>query len=232
MLAGKSEEAEKALAEIDENTSTVFSFHSVKELIKDSMFALSGVSVFHWYYLGLSLTVVNLILLSKVMYPLYEHRVLRTVSFHGLLLGFLITLLARFLPSFLSQFGRKAIPVELKLPSDYSVEEIDSLLLNCGKNIHILELAGFLHFAQGNFERAREMYQTALSIDPHNQNCTYELGRCFEKMGKLETACEHLIEASEMNPDSGTGQKARWWASLLEKKLDVESSAVKALPEE
>lgn len=227
MLSRKNEET--ALAVADE--SDLQGYGSVTGLIRDGLYYLSNFSSFAWYYLGLSLVALNLLILPKIMYPLVENRILRTVAFHGVLLGFFILLLARSLPNLLSQFGRKAVPLDLKLPSDYSIEEIDSLLLNCGKNINILELAGYLHLAKGNVDRAREIYQTALSIDPDNQNCAYELGRCFERLGKHDTAREKLLAAWELNKLSGTGQKARWWASLVEKRLESEGQSQKELPE-
>jgi tetratricopeptide (TPR) repeat protein len=195
-----------------------------KHCLAKSVHVMSLLSETHWYIGGVSLTAVSIMLLAKFIgmtsygrIPYYA--IIRTVAFHSLLLGFFILALARFLPTFLKSLGTWGASSEIKFPSDYTPKEIDALVTEECKNVNTLELAGFLHYSQGNFERARDLFKQALAIDDEHQNCTYQLGRCFAKLGELDTALKILNRGWEMNHLSGVGKKSKWWAELIEKRI-------------
>ena len=197
---------------------------NVKQHFLNSVHFLSMLSEVHWYVGGVSLTGSCIMLLAKfVGLPTYGgipyYAIIRTVAFVGLLFGFMILLLARFLPAFLKSFGTYGLPYQIKLPSDYTPKEIDALVTTECKNVNTLELAGFLHYSQGSFERASELFMQALAIDEEHQNCRYQLGRCFAKLGEMDAALEQFHHGWEINKISGLGKKSRWWAELTTRRI-------------
>jgi len=205
----------------DDTGSQVSLINTVKEHGLKMIYHLSLLQEVHWYTVGISLTVSSLLLLSKFMYPLGNNRIVRTIAFHCLLIGFFITILARVLPDFLRHFDKKKTTYALKMPSEYTPKEIDALISDSTKNINTLEYAGCLHMAQFNFDRARDIFQRAIELDSDHQNCQFQLGRCFEKLGKYEIALATFEQAWKINKLSGVGEKSRWWADLVMKKMSA-----------
>jgi tetratricopeptide (TPR) repeat protein len=206
----------------------------LENYVSRAIVALSYFSAIHWYVAGLSLVSLSLVALGKLT-PLWSvtayltfqplvgvgpyDGLLRGIVILGFITGFFTLLFAGFIEESLRRHCPHHIGEKIKLPEDYSPKEIDALLLNNDKNVNILELAGFLYYSLGKFERAADLYEKALAMDSEHQNCVYQLGRCYGELGRLHDSLEAFHKSWQMNKISGIGQKSRWWADLIKKQI-------------
>ena len=74
-------------------------------------------------------------------------------------------------------------------------------------------------FAQGNTQKAIELYQHALQLDPHRYEAALLLGDVYFKSADQIKACEWFARAIEINPDRETAY--RYWGDSLMKQGKV-----------
>lgn len=66
----------------------------------------------------------------------------------------------------------------------------------------ILEALGRAHFNAGSHDRAREVFEELLEVDPSSHYGHYGLAQSLRKLGRVPEAVTHLRLACALDPDS------------------------------
>ncbi len=73
-------------------------------------------------------------------------------------------------------------------------------LTNWHDNVEILNSTGVRYLKSGDFERAKEIFDRAVALDPEYANSYSNIGGILYRMGDLEGAIEYLEKAIEVDP--------------------------------
>ncbi|MBN1980103.1 MAG: tetratricopeptide repeat protein [Chitinivibrionales bacterium] len=79
---------------------------------------------------------------------------------------------------------------------------------------------GMIYLKKGTFQKAMEMYQKALMLQPQNIDALFALGECQEKMGDITSAIITYEQAVMMNPNLSKEYKALGDLYMRQKKND------------
>jgi tetratricopeptide (TPR) repeat protein len=61
---------------------------------------------------------------------------------------------------------------------------------------------GVAYYQKGNYQKAKEELERAISITPDYANALYFLGLTYDQLGEREKAIEKFKRVSELNPDN------------------------------
>jgi tetratricopeptide (TPR) repeat protein len=68
---------------------------------------------------------------------------------------------------------------------------------------------GVSMFAHGDFNGARENFELALTLTPQDPGLLYNLGQCYDRLGKWQTAEEYYLSCLQVAPKHGDARQAQ-----------------------
>lgn len=76
------------------------------------------------------------------------------------------------------------------------------------EKVHDLSRDGLSLYQGGNYQAARESFQTAFALQPNNFALLYNVGQCSEKLGELPAAEKAYLDCLQRMPDYSTARQA------------------------
>ena len=101
-----------------------------------------------------------------------------------------------------------------------NVAEVEAALQKDPSNLSVVDWTAFINYTNGNFDRALELYQRVVELDPENLHAYYYVGNIYCRTGRYAEAAQHWRILLDRFPEHKLASKAKPKLAKIEAVLD------------